>query len=140
MMVTASREPNWEEVFLWDAEGKFLDKLEIWCIYNMTFVTETILVGLSEDCRSIQVISVLPEHRQMPELVTLDKPRPAPRLSSFFLPERHGFCLIFPCKHGENLVHVLEFHLGGSCTSPQLMNCQELRFPNDEDQGIWALC
>ena len=23
------------QVFLWDAEGKFLDKLEIWCIYNM---------------------------------------------------------------------------------------------------------
>eukprot|EP00435_Cladocopium_sp_Y103_P047393 s250_g13.t3 len=35
MVVTASREPNWEEVYLWSQDGTLMHRLPTWAIYNM---------------------------------------------------------------------------------------------------------
>lgn len=105
MMVTASREPNWEEVYLWSSEGTMMQRLPTWAIYNMAFVAERMLVGIAEYARVIHVLSV--PAGDVLSSFTLDVANGAwPKLRSVrFLPrawqsDPSSFLVIFGCTEG----------------------------------------
>lgn len=138
MMVTASREPNWEEVLLWSSEGRLMQRLPTWAIYNMAFVADRMLVGIAEDARVIHVLSV--PSGDLLSSFTLDVVAGAwPKLRLVrFLPralqsDPSSFLVIFGCTEGS--VYVSECLEANSGEEPATV----LRSFSGFESGIDAL-
>ncbi|CAK9116699.1 unnamed protein product [Durusdinium trenchii] len=90
-IVTATREPNYEEVLLWDqAEHRALD---LYGNYNVAFVSDSVLVGMTEDRGCINVVKV-PEGRAVLSVPLEGTIRPHSLFAALFLPYKHGFVAI----------------------------------------------